>query len=77
MALLQLHDDQGYLARLATQPTSAAAAWRRRCSWTFAEARQRGATRFEVSTDSRRRAQPLRESGHAGNLAWVNRAIDV
>jgi len=44
----------------------------------FAEARQRDATRFELSTDSRTGALSLYEKvGMRVTSVWVNRAIDI
>ena len=44
----------------------------------FAEARQHGATRFELSTDSRTGALSLYEKvGMRVTSIWVNRAIDI
>jgi mycothiol synthase len=79
MALLQLHDDQGYLARLATRADQRGRGLAQALLVdTFAEARQHGATRFELSTDSRTGALSLYEKvGMRVTSAWVNRAIDV
>ena len=79
IGLLQLNDAQAYVSRLATRADQ-----RRRglaqalLVDAFAEARQHGATRFELSTDSRTGALSLYEKvGMRVASAWVNRAIDV
>jgi mycothiol synthase len=79
MALLQLHEDQAYVARLATRADHrgrglAQALLVDAC----AEARQHGATRFELSTDSRTGALSLYEKvGMRVTSAWVHRAINI
>lgn len=79
MALLQVHDGQGYIARLATRPDQRGRGLAQALLVdAFGEARQRGATRFELSTDSRTGALGLYEKvGMAVTSTWVNRAIDV
>ena len=59
--------------------TSAAAAWRRRCSSTRSRpARQHGAVRSELSTDSRTGALALYEKvGMVVTSTWVNLALDL
>jgi mycothiol synthase len=79
MALLQLHDDQGYISRLATRADQRGRGLAQALLVdAFAEARQHGATRFELSTDSRTGALGLYEKvGMRVTSAWVNRAIDL
>jgi GNAT superfamily N-acetyltransferase len=79
MALLQLHDHQGYIARLATRSDQRGRGLAQALLVdAFAEARQHGATRFELSTDSRTGALGLYEKvGMQVTSAWVNRGIDL
>jgi mycothiol synthase len=79
MALLQLHDDQGFVSRLATRADQRGRGLAQALLVdTFAKARQQGATRFELSTDSRTGALSLYEKvGMRVTSAWVNRAIDL
>lgn len=79
MALLQLHDDQAYVARLATRADQRGRGLAQALLVdAFAVARAHGATRFELSTDSRTGALTLYEKvGMRVTSAWVNRAIDL
>jgi GNAT superfamily N-acetyltransferase len=79
MALLQRHDDQAFIARLATRADQRGRGLAQALLVdAFAEARRHGATRFELSTDSRTGALGLYEKvGMRVTSAWVNRAIDV
>lgn len=79
MALLQLHDNQCFIARLATRADQRGRGLAQALLVdAFTEARQRGATRFELSTDSRTGALGLYEKvGMRVTSAWVNRAVDV
>lgn len=79
MALLQLHDDQAFVARLATRADQRGRGLAQALLVdAFTEARQHGATRFELSTDSRTGALGLYEKvGMRVTSAWVNRAIDL
>jgi len=79
MALLQLRDDQGHIARLATRADQRSRGLAQALLVdAFAEARQHGATRFELSTDSRTGALSLYEKvGMRVASTWVNRAIDI
>jgi ribosomal protein S18 acetylase RimI-like enzyme len=79
MALLQMHDGQGYISRLATRRDQRGRGLAQSLLVdAFAEARGRGATRFELSTDSRTGALGLYEKvGMEVTSVWVNRAIDV
>jgi mycothiol synthase len=78
-ALLQLHDYQAYVARLATRADQRGRGLAQALLVdAFAEARQHGATRFELSTDSRTGALSLYQKvGMRVTSAWVNRAIDL
>jgi GNAT superfamily N-acetyltransferase len=79
MALLQLHDRQGYVARLATRADQRGRGLAQALLVdAFAEAGRHGAVRFELSTDSRTGALGLYEKvGMQVTSAWVNRGIDV
>lgn len=79
MALLQLHDNQAYIARLATRADQRGRGLAQALLVdAFTEARDHGATRFELSTDSRTGALGLYEKvGMRVTSAWVHRAIDV
>ena len=79
MALLQLHDGQCFIPRLATRVDQRGRGLAQALLVdAFAVARQHGATRFELSTDSRTGALGLYEKvGMRVTSAWVNRAIDV
>ncbi len=76
-AVLQLHEDQAYVARLATRADQRGRGLAQALLVdAFAEARRHGATRFELSTDSRTGALGLYEKvGMRVTSAWVNRAI--
>lgn len=79
MALLQLHDGQAYIARLATRADQRGRGLAQALLVdAFAVAREHGATRFELSTDSRTGALTLYEKvGMRVTSAWVNRAVDL
>jgi GNAT superfamily N-acetyltransferase len=79
MALLQVHDGQGYVARLATRQDQRGKGLAQSLLVdAFAAARERGATRFELSTDSRTGALGLYEKvGMKVASTWVNRGIEV
>lgn len=79
MAELQVHDDQGYVARLATRPDQRGRGLAQALLVdAFAEARRHGATRFELATDSRTGALGLYEKvGMRVTSTWVNRGIDL
>ena len=68
-----------YIDRLATNRTTATSASPRRCSWTPSRwAREHGAVRSELSTDSRTGALTLYEKvGMSVTSIWVNRALDL
>lgn len=79
MAVLQLHDAQCFIARLATRADQRGRGLAQALLVdAFAEARRHGATRFELSTDSRTGALTLYEKvGMRVTSAWVNRAIEL
>jgi GNAT superfamily N-acetyltransferase len=79
MALVQLHDDQSYIALLATRADHRGRGLAQALLVdAFTEARKHGAARFELSTDSRTGALGLYEKvGMRVTSTWVNRAIDV
>lgn len=79
MALLQLHDGQGYVARLATRTDQRGRGLAQALLVdAFTQAREHGATRFELSTDSRTGALDLYlKVGMRVASAWVHRAIEV
>jgi mycothiol synthase len=79
MALVQLHDGQSYIALLATRADHRGRGLAQALLVdAFTVARQHGAVRFELSTDSRTGALGLYEKvGMRVTSTWVNRAIDV
>lgn len=78
-ASLQLHDDQANVARLATRSDQRGRGLAQALRVdAFAAARQHGATRFELSIDSRAGALSVYEKvGMRVTSVWVNRAIDL
>lgn len=79
MALLQLHDDQAYVARLATRADQRGRGLAQALLVdAFTAGAQHGAARFELSTDSRTGALGLYEKvGMQVTSTWVNRAIEL
>lgn len=79
MAVLQLHDDQAYVARLATRADRRGRGLAQALLVdAFTVARQHGARRFELSTDSRTGALGLYEKvGMRVTSVWVHRAVDL
>lgn len=79
MAVLQPHDDQAYVSRLATRPDRRGRGLAQALlADAFTAARGRGATRFELSTDSRTGALGLYQKvGMRVSSTWVNRAISL
>lgn len=78
MALLQLRDDQGHIARLATRAASAAGLAQALLVDAFAAARQLGATRFErPPIPAPARSASTKRWARRSPSTWVNRAIDI
>lgn len=79
MGLLQLNGEQAFIARLATRADQRGRGLAQALLVdAFAAARGGGATRFELSTDSRTGALGLYEKvGMRVTSTWVNRAIDL
>ncbi|MGZ4458185.1 MAG: GNAT family N-acetyltransferase [Nocardioidaceae bacterium] len=79
MVLLQVHEDEAFIARLATRAEQRGRGLAQALLVDgFTEARRHGATRFELSTDSRTGALSLYEKvGMRVTSTWVNRAIDI
>ena len=79
VALLQMSEDCGFISRLATRKDQRGRGLAQALlADTFGVAREHGATRSELSTDSRTGALGLYEKvGMVVTSNWVNRAIDV
>lgn len=79
MGVLQLNGEQAYISRLATRADQRGRGLAQALLVdAFAEARRHGATRFELSTDSRTGALGLYEKvGMRVTSTWVNRAIEL
>lgn len=79
MALLQLHDGQAYVARLATRADQRGRGLAQALLVdAFTTGARHGARRFELSTDSRTGALGLYEKvGMQVTSVWLNRAIDL
>jgi GNAT superfamily N-acetyltransferase len=79
VALLQMNDNCGFVSRLATRKDQRGRGLAQALlADTFRVAREHGATRSELSTDSRTGALGLYEKvGMVVTSTWVNRGIDV
>ena len=79
MALVQTNGDEAYVARLATRKDQRGLGLGQALLVdAFAAGKERGATAFELSTDSRTGALGLYEKvGMVTTSVWLNRAIEV
>lgn len=79
MALVQMNGVEGFIARLATRKDQRGRGLAQALLVdAFAAAREHGATRFELSTDSRTGALGLYEKvGMEVSSVWLSRAIAV